>query len=714
MNTTRPYPSFLFVFAVMFLATLGPLHAQDDDVTECPFFNVESQDSEGIAFALISTDVNATVSGVISRVTLEQTYVNAGDSIIDATYVFPMSSKAAVYGMEMNLDGRSIIAEIRRKDEAQTIFDTANEDGLTATLLEQNRPNVFTMKLANINPGDTLKVKMNYVELLVPREGIYQFVFPNVVGPRFTTEGEPWVTQATVDSLPLSQTALNIDLLINAGMPLDAESTSHDVDFAYQGLSAATSLRTNPGADFIVDYTLDNDDIHTGMLLYEGEEENFFLSMIQPPRPDVPYDRPDREYIFIMDVSGSMRGLPIEISKQMISDLLQDMEMNDRFNIIQFAGGSAIFAPQSVEASQENIDAALEMIDNVSAGGGTHLLPAMQKALALEGTEGYSRTFVILTDGFVTVEKQSYDLIRNNLGEANFFSFGIGGNVNRFIIEGIAYVGEGEDFVVTDLADTDDTADRFKTYLENPFLTNIEVDFEGIEVYDVEPLTTPDVFAESPIIIYGKYDKPANGTLTLSGDYARGQFSTRLNFQDFTQGMEDNEALRYLWARKRIRLMSDYGIASNETDTISIEEEITQLGLKYSLVTEYTSFVAVDSSAILDTNPSNGIGDDISVTDVIDLDETATQQRFLTLLANHNTTQGSLSYQLHNLIPSSHRDLSLVLYDLSGKTIKTYNIELLLDTEQLLDLPDLSSGMYFMTLMDGTTVLDTEKLIISN
>ena len=714
MNTTRPYPSFLFVFAVMFLATMGPLHAQDDDVTECPFFNVESQDSEGIAFALISTDVNATVSGVISRVTLEQTYVNAGDSIIDATYVFPMSSKAAVYGMEMNLDGRSIIAEIRRKDEAQTIFDTANEDGLTATLLEQNRPNVFTMKLANINPGDTLKVKMNYVELLVPREGIYQFVFPNVVGPRFTTEGEPWVTQATVDSLPLSQTALNIDLLINAGMPLDAESTSHDVDFAYQGLSAATSLRTNPGADFIVDYTLDNDDIHTGMLLYEGEEENFFLSMIQPPRPDVPYDRPDREYIFIMDVSGSMRGLPIEISKQMISDLLQDMEMNDRFNIIQFAGGSAIFAPESVEASQENIDAALEMIDNVSAGGGTHLLPAMQKALNLEGTEGYSRTFVILTDGFVTVEKQAYDLIRNNLGEANFFSFGIGGNVNRFIIEGIAYVGEGEDFVVTDLADTDDIADRFKTYLENPFLTNIEVDFEGIEVYDVEPLTTPDVFAERPIIIYGKYDKPANGTLTLSGDYARGQFSTRLNFQDFTQGMEDNEALRYLWARKRIRLMSDYGIASNETDTISIEEEITQLGLKYSLVTEYTSFVAVDSSAILDTNPPDGNGDDISVTDVIDLDETATQQRFLTLLANHNTTQGTLSYQLHNLIPSSHGDLSLVLYDLSGKTIKTYNIELLLDTEQFLDLPDLSSGIYFMTLMDGTTVLDTEKLIISN
>lgn len=660
---------FLFLFQVNSFT-------QENNETECPYFNVSSNDTAGVVFSLISTDVDATISGVIANVEIEQLYLNSGDSTIDATYVFPMSSNAAVYGMEMIINERVIKAEIRRRGEAQTIFENADSAGLTASLLEQERPNVFQMSLANINPGDSLRIRMVYTELLVPRDGIYQFVFPNIVGPRFTTNGEPWVYQSMQDSIPLSETALNINLKINAGMPVEAACTSHNASFDYQGATAQTTLSTNPGDDFIVDYTLHTNQIQSGLLLYEGDEENFFLSIIQPARPDVPFESPEREYIFIMDVSGSMSGQPIEISKQLISNLLADLNFQDRFNILFFAGGSTVLSPNSLPVTDANIEMAIDMIENQTASGGTQLLPAMQTALNMGGTDGFSRTFVILTDGYVTVEKEAFDLIRENLNEANFFSFGIGNSVNRYIIDGIAYVGEGESFVVTDLGDAAETADTFKEYIERPVLTNIETTFEGIDVYDIEPLTIPDVFAERPIIVYGKYHAPAEGNITLTGDYADGEISSTFAFSDYTNGAEENIALMYLWARKRIKLMSDYGIASNENDTVSIEEEITQLGLKYSLITEFTAFVAVDSNAVAGTGTGEP-GDD-GGGEVTDVDElytlSSSKKEFLKILGSIIDSEGLLRLKLKNLDALEYEGLSIQVTNVSGHVLGNYRL----------------------------------------
>lgn len=720
---SKKHPSqqkrFALVYLLLFLSSIGTVFSQDIEVTECPYFNVFSTDTTGVVFSLLSTDIDATISGVIANVVVEQTYHNPGDSTIDATYVFPMSSNAAVYGMEMIINDRTIKAVIKRKQEAQTIFDNADAAGQTASLLEQQRPNVFQMSLANIRPGDTLKVRMVYTELLVPSKGVYQFVFPNIVGPRFTNNGEPWVLQTLRDSLPVSETDLNINLKINAGMPLQADCKSHEVNFNYLGNSAQTALATTPGADFIVDYTLEDNRIETGLLLYEGEEENFFLSMIQPAKSEVPFDSPPREYVFIIDVSGSMRGEPIEISKRLIFNLLTDLNQDDKFNILFFAGGSAVFSPTSLPVTEENIGRALAMLDNLSAGGSTQILPAMQRALDMLGTEDYSRTFVLLTDGYVTVEKEAFELIRNNLNEANIFSFGIGRSVNRYIIDGIAYVGEGEAFVATDFSDADETAATFKEYIERPVLTNIEATFEGVEVYDVEPLTIPDVFAERPIIIYGKYRQPAaQGTLTITGDYADGKVSNSLAFSDYTDNMEENIALKYLWARKRIKLMSDYGIASNETDTTSIQEEITQLGLKYSLITEYTSFVAVDSNAVADIAPDNPIDEDIDGAEIfVDVEDLflppPSKREFIKVIGTITNSKGTLRIQLKNLTTTDYKGFSIQLTSIDGSII-TKRILQPEDLENTITLPlgELASGVYFVTLLYNEQVLDTDKFMV--
>jgi len=715
LNQLQQFSKFiLFLIISLQFSTLAL--AQDVPETECPYFNVFGSDTTGLAFTLESTSVEAEISGVISNVRLTQTYTNAGDSTVNASYVFPMSSKAAVYSMQMQVNERTIDAIIKRKDEAQEIFDNATNDGLTATLLEQERPNVFQMSLANIQPGDTIRVHMNYTELLVPEGGSYQFVFPNVVGPRYTAGGEPWVAKSKRDSSTVANSLLEIDLKIKAGTYVSATCKSHTVDFDNVGINTECRLSTNPGPDFIVDYTFAREDLESSLLLHEDVDENFFLSIIHPPKPDINYPSPPREYIFIIDVSGSMRGTPLDISKELIKNLLSDLDNTDKFNIIFFAGGSTVMSPNSIAATTENIDMAVEMLENTIAGGSTQLLPALEQALAMTGSEEFSRTFVIATDGYVTVEKPAFELIRNNLNEANFFSFGIGTSVNRYIIEGIAYVGEGEPFIVTDFLDADEISDRFKKYIERPALTNITAQFEGIDVYDVEPLTIPDVFAERPVIIYGKYNKPAQGRIKLNGEYGNTSIESILPFQDANP---QNEALKYLWARKKIRLMSDYGIASNENDTISIEEEITQLGLKYSLVTQFTSFVAVDSSAIttVDTTPVDGNGGGSGggggVVETEEIDKTLTQEVSYFTILGTVVRDNNLKLEFKEDWDLSQSNLRIRISDMNGNYLAEQTLDIIHLKETInIDVNDLPSGLYSVSLYSDNKMLETQKFVV--
>lgn len=704
-------PALLCLLLACLLSTVLTAQA---DTTECPYFNVVADDSTGISFSLLSTDVDATISGVIANVVVEQTYYNGGDSTIDATYVFPMSTRAAIYAMEMELNGRVIKAEIRRRDEARDLFEQADSTGLTASLLEQERPNVFQMSLANIAWGDTLKVRMTYTELLVPTQGVYQFVFPSVVGPRFTLGGEQWVYDAIANTRPLAETDLSIDLKINAGMELTAECISHDAPMTYGDETASTTLATSPGDDFIVNYTLDKEEIKTGLLLYEGEEENFFLAMLQPARPNVSFPSPPREYIFIMDVSGSMNGQPLEISRELIFGLINDLGPEDRFNVLFFAGGSRLLFPESRAATADNREAAVAMLTDLQGGGGTLLLPAMERALDLPVPDDYSRIFTIMTDGYVAVESQTYSLIRERLDEANFFAFGIGNAVNRFIIEGIAYVGEGESFVVTTNEDPAVVAATFRQYIERPTLNNITVDFAGIEVYDVEPLRVPDVFAERPVIVYGKYHGSSlDGFISLNGELADGSVSSTLAFADYAETAPENVALPYLWARKRIRLMSDYGIADNPNDTLSIEEEITRLGLQYSLVTKYTSFVAIDSNAVSPVATEEEEGDGGTTSDSWSLSGEQSNRAVLHVFGTVVSSGEPLRVQLENFdgLPTEGWEFQVTGANgqlVSRQPLGTANA----GQPFVLDLPQLPAGTYFVSLAGRGELLATAKFIV--
>ena len=573
---------------------------ENGDKTLSPYFFVRSDDPEVDQLPLKATSVLAHIAGVIADVRVTQVYMNEGEHPLEAIYTFPASTRAAVYGMQMRIGARTIVAEIREREAAKQEYEKAKEEGKSASLLEQERPNVFQMHVANILPGDTIAVELRYTELLVPTEGVYEFVYPTVVGPRYASpsaEGEEWVETPYFHEGEAPSYTFDLTVDLAAGLPIqEVICASHAVEVQYDGPSFATvrldeSEEYGGNRDYILHYRLAGDEIESGLLLYEGEEESFFLLMVQPPKR-VPVEQiPPREYVFIVDVSGSMRGFPLSISKELLRDLLSHLRPTDSFNVLLFAAGSAVLAEQSVPATEENVVDAIDVIDNQKGGGGTELLPALRRALALpRAGEGYARTIVIATDGYVMVEGETFDLMRERLGEANMFAFGIGKSVNRFLIEGMARVGMGEPFVITEPEGASAQAERFRRYIESPVLAQVDVDFGDFEVYDVEPPSIPDVLAERPVIVFGKWRGQPQGQITLGGYAGDGMYTVAVDAGDAVP-LDTNGALRYLWARHRITLLSDYNQLKESDPRI---QEITALGLTYNLLTKYTSFVAVD------------------------------------------------------------------------------------------------------------------------
>ncbi|MHC1706638.1 MAG: TonB family protein [Bacteroidales bacterium] len=612
----------LTVILTNFSKSAHSQNGESGDKTLSPYFFVKSDDATLDQMPLKSTSAEVNIAGVIAAVKIRQVYKNEGKKTLEAVYVFPSSTRAAVHAMRMKIGERIIEAVIKEKGQARQAYEQAKNEGKSASLLEQHRPNVFQMNVANILPGDQIDVELDYTELLIPENRIYEFVYPTVVGPRYqnsqpmvlaakddkytantnpfalTPKGENWVANPyTTEGVKPSYT-FNISCNLEAGMPVsDVRCPSHDIDITYKGKDKARLSLKNPSSydgnkDFILQYRLSGNQLASGVLLYEGKDENFFLAMIQPPQRVKPTQVPPREYVFIVDVSGSMHGYPLNISKKLMKDLITSLRPVDKFNIVLFAGGSQVFSEASVHADKENIRKGIAFIDAQQGGGGTELLPALRTALKLGSSDEMSRSFIIATDGYVTVEKESFELIRNNLGNANFFAFGIGTSVNRYLIEGIAHSGMGEAFVVTKQEEAAKTAETFREYISSPVLTDIAVSYKGIIVYDVEPRSIPDVFSERPVIVFGKYKGKTNdASVQISG--FGGEESFRENIALASNGTEASSlALRYLWARERIRNIDDLCQGGEYADA---GKEVTALGLKYNLLTKYTSFVAIDS-----------------------------------------------------------------------------------------------------------------------
>lgn len=586
---------------------------------ESPYFFVQGAQPGVEALPLKSTDVRVDISGVIADVVVTQRYKNEGTVPIEAKYLFPGSTRAAVNALNVRIADRLITAQIREKQQARIEYDQARKEGKTAALLEQHRPNVFQMNVANILPGDDVLVELRYNELLVPTDGRYQFVYPTVVGPRYAGTASNAPSETTSGSTPahaqafpaqpvlregeVSPSAFN--LKVNLASPIgiqDIRSPSHAIDTAMDAGSAAkrasvqlagAASRVSNNRDFILDYRLAGNAIQSGVLLHRGEKENFFLAMVQPPQAVPQAAITPRDYVFVVDISGSMHGFPLDTAKALMRQLLGNLRASDTFNVLLFSGSNRMLAPHSVPATPANVNAAIRTIEQMGGGGSTELLPALRRVYAEPKAPELARTVVVVTDGYVTVESEAFALVRQHLGQANVFAFGIGSSVNRHLMEGLARAGMGEPFIVTRPDEAKAQAERFRKLIESPVLTSVKAKFEGIDVYDVEPQALPDVLAERPVIVFGKWREHAGTTppnLIVEGRAAHGPYTQTLPIDVAADG-PGTGALRLLWARHRIAALSDEeALTGGEAQKAAI----TKLGLDYSLLTQYTSFIAVD------------------------------------------------------------------------------------------------------------------------
>jgi Ca-activated chloride channel family protein len=602
------YSRFLPVLAAALLAwSPEPVRAFEPEHIESPYFFIKSDDPEVDRLPLKGTNVDVRIVGVIADVIVTQRYRNEGTRPIEARYVFPGSTRAAVYAMNVRLGERMLTAKIREKQKARAEYDQAQREGKTAALLEQHRENVFQMNVANILPGDDVRVELRYTELIVPTEGQYRFVFPTVVGPRYN--GSPASGSGTAEKW-ISMPFLRPGKVSPAGLTLRADldmpvllklvsSPSHQIvskrvsdNETYVTLADTGTNENN--RDFVLEYRLAGDRIESGIVLTRGDpakgEENFFLAMVEPPRVVGSAQIVPREYIFIVDISGSMHGFPLDTAKALLKDLVGALRPSDTFNVMLFAGSSHMLAPESLPATRASVEHALDLLDEQGGGGSTELVPALGRALALAPDRDRARTFVVVTDGYVTVEREIFKLISNNLSRANLFAFGIGSSVNRHLIEGMARAGQGEPFVVLNEGEAKREAERFRRMIDAPVLMHLQARFEGLDAYDIEPPLLPDVFARRPVVLFGKWRGEAKGRLVLEGRTADGPFSARLDVRD-SKVTAKSDALRNLWARHRIAALSDQEALEGGG---AYRDQILDLGLRYNLLTQYTSFIAVD------------------------------------------------------------------------------------------------------------------------
>ncbi len=584
------------VFAITYAQTQGELDAFDKKgkpVGSCP---------------LKQTTVKAEISGFLSRVKVTQEFENNFTVPIEAVYVFPLPNNSAVDDMTMKIGERTIRGKIMKRDEAKQVYETAKNNGQTASLLNQERPNIFTQAVANIMPNEKITIEISYVETLKYDDGSYEFVFPMVVAPRYNPASMTAEQSKTISPPVALKTRaghdISIEISLNAGVPVEEiRSTSHELETVnLSSNSSNIKLKADkviPNKDFILRYDVTGKKINDAILTHSQGNGGYFSLILSPPDKIESRDVTPKEIVFVVDTSGSMGGFPLDKAKESMKMALDGLYPNDTFNLITFAGDTAILFDKPVPATKGNLEKAQAFLDGQRGGGGTEMMKAIKAALDPSDAQDHLRIVCFMTDGEIGNEAEILSEIQKH-PNARVFSFGIGSSINRFLLQKMADEGRGEAEFVTLEDDGSKAAKRFHERIRNPLLTDISIDWNGLEVADVYPKRQPDLFSAKPVIIHGRYLKSGSGTIKLKGKFA-GQDVVReipVNFSDNATG---NDVLATLWARTRIDdLMSnDYNsVAQNGKTKPEIEQQITQLGLEFRLLTQFTSFVAVEEKVV--------------------------------------------------------------------------------------------------------------------
>lgn len=563
-----------------------------------------------VPLPLTHTDVHASIAGFIATVDVTQQFANPYDEKIEAVYVFPLPQDAGVNEFVMQIGERRIRGIVREREEAETIYVAARAQGYVASLLTQERPNIFTQRVANIEPGHALDIQLRYFNTLTYDDGWFEFRFPMVVGPRYnpptTTDGvgavasdESGTSDQPVEVPYLRPTersghdiALTVD--VDAGTSLaDLRCDSHAItmqrpsaDYAIVTLDPADAI---PNKDFVLRYQVATNTLKTGLITQHDARGGFFALLVYPPADLDQIQRPPLDVVFVIDTSGSMEGAPLELAKRAVTRGLLHLRDADTFQILNFSDGVSRFAEQSLPATDDNIRAALQHTLDLTTTGGTQMIHGIRAALADPPTDR-PRHIVVLSDGYIGNEAEILGEVGAHLGDGRVFSIGIGAAPNDYLIQRLAQLGHG---AVASVGLNDDVETVIDSFLERlyPALTDLAIDWGGADVHDVSPAHIPDLYAGRPLLLTGRYDTTAPHDVVVTGNQIGGERSFEVT-HDPARDTDAHPGIAAVWARRQIMQLHNEMQQARIVDNVAA---IRDLALTYGLLSDYTAFIAVDS-----------------------------------------------------------------------------------------------------------------------
>jgi Ca-activated chloride channel family protein len=559
------------------------------------------------------TDVKGQISGYIATVDVTQKFHNPYDEKIEAVYVFPLPQNAAVNEFIMVIGKRRIRGIIRERKEAEEIYRQARSQGYVASLLTQERPNIFTQKVANIEPGKNIDVNIKYFNTLAYVDGWYEFVFPMVVGPRFNppcyTDGVGAVARGKngisgqkteVQYLKPGERSghdIAVTVDVDAGVTIEEVScTSHVIDKTFATPENLTvklsSLDSIPNKDFVLRYKVAGKKVKSALVTHRDKRGGFFSLMLYPPENLSYLKRAPMEMIFVLDCSGSMRGKPIAKAKDAIKRGLKKLGKDDTFQVIRFSNNASQFGPNPVPATPANIRKAIKYVDNLHGSGGTMMIEGIKAALDFAHDPGRFRLVSFMTDGYIGNEVEILAAVHQRLGASRIFSFGVGSSVNRYLLDRMAKLGKGAVAYIGLDDSAGQVVDLFYERISHPALTDINIDWGKMQVADVYPNSIRDLFVGRPVILTGRFKGQRKTTIHVSGKVGdlTQEIAIPVNLND---SASTHPGIACVWARKRIETLANHAAYDNNPN---LPGQIRQVALEYSLMSAYTAFIAVDSS----------------------------------------------------------------------------------------------------------------------